>query len=111
MEQLDLFGDHGARDPSTGPGKWGNHIEVERRNRIRLCIAAYAYEEVMNPIMSDGEFDKLASEIRPKVSTGHAKIDKFFRQQFNPSTSMWISKHPELDRVRRTYERYYQENT
>ena len=32
--------------------------EVERRRRIRLSVAAYAYEVHDDSVMSDGEFDK-----------------------------------------------------
>lgn len=92
--------------------------EIERRNRIRLSIAAFAYEFEDDPIMSDGDFDKLSFEIRPKLATiefYHSEqqraryeiLDEFFRTTFQPHTGMWIRKHPELDRLAYTYWRHY----
>lgn len=54
-------------------------IEIERRNRIRLSVAAYAYEYKNESIMSDAEFDALALQIDPSVSTGNRKLDTFFK--------------------------------
>jgi hypothetical protein len=36
---------------------WGNPVEREVWRRIRLSVAAYAYEYLDEPIMSDAEFD------------------------------------------------------
>lgn len=82
-------------------------IELERRNRIRLSVAAYAYEFDNNSIMSDGEFDQLSKQIDPQVNTQNPLMDKFFREQFSPDTGQWIHKHPELDRLRQLYIRFY----
>jgi hypothetical protein len=41
-------------------------VAIERRNRIRVALAAWAYERYADPIMSDAEFDKLAQAIRPR---------------------------------------------
>lgn len=100
------------------PTVWGSPIEVERRNRIQLAIAAYAYELDSNSIMSDGEFDALCKKIQPEVSTieqrhtpeeirRYTKLDKFWREEFSPHTGQWIHKHPELVRVRQIYYFYY----
>lgn len=83
-------------------------VEQERRNRIRLSLAAYAYELENKSIISDDEFDKLSLQIDPKISTGNIKLDKFFRKQFDPSTGMWIYKHPELDKLQRLYRSLYE---
>lgn len=82
---------------------WGSEVEVERRNRIRLTLAAYAYEFDNNSIMSDAEFDELSKSIRPEIKTGMKKHDEFFRKEFDPNTGMWIRKHPFLSRVAATY--------
>lgn len=84
-------------------------INQEIRNRIRLTIAAYAYEMEDNPIMTDFEFDELSRSINPKEKTGNKKLDNFFKKHFNPDTGMWIRQHPELDKVAYLYERYYNE--
>lgn len=78
---------------------WGTAVEQERRNRILLSIAAYAYEIENDPVMGDSDFDALAFEIKPEVLTGHPVLDEFFQTEFSPSTGMWIRKHPEIESV------------
>ena len=84
---------------------WGSEAEVERRNRIRLTLAAYAYEFDDNPIMSDAEFDDLSRKIRPEISTGSKMHDEFFRTEFEPDTGMWIRKHPFPNKTAIAYRR------
>lgn len=81
----------------------GNPVERERRLRIRLAVAAYAYEIENDSVMSDAMFDRLSLRVNPKRSTGHAEIDAFFREHFDPCTGSWIHRHPDLPGVRRTY--------
>ena len=78
---------------------WGTPVEVERRNRIQLSIAAYAYEIMDDPLVSDAQFDAVAFSIQPEMDTGHPILDEFFRKEFSPSTGMWIRKHPELSGI------------
>lgn len=84
---------------------WGTPVEVERRNRIKLSVAAYAYEFLSTSIMSDDQFDKLAKQIDVSVDTGNAKLDKYFQKYFNPDTGQWIHKHPELDKIAQCYKK------
>lgn len=86
---------------------YGTQIEVERRNRIRLSVAAFAYEIVGESIMTDAEFDRLALSIRPQIMTGRINLDAFFLGRFSPDTGMWIHQHPELSKVRDLYYRRY----
>jgi hypothetical protein len=79
----------------------------ETRNRIKLSVAAYAYEIKDNPIMSDADFDELASKIDTSVSTTNPRLDYFFAKNFQSDTGMWIHKHPELSKIEYLYERYY----
>lgn len=92
--------------------------ETERHNRIRLAVAAYAYEYESVEIMSDAEFDKLAYGINQKMDTWKdqtckerqaysKKHDKFFRDIFQPFTGMWIRRHPDLIGIKQIYERNY----
>ena len=90
---------------------WGIAPEVERRNRIRLSVAAFAYEVVGESIMSDAEFDALARSIRPSVVTGKFNLDAFFLSRFSPDTGMWIHQHPELAKVETLYYKHYQGRT
>jgi len=86
---------------------WGLPIEVETRRRIRIAIAAYAYEVLDRAIMSDAEFDKLAQSIKPKTGTCHPLVDEFFVTQFSPMTGMWIHNHPELSKIAVLYSTHY----
>ena len=82
-------------------------INQEIRNRIRLSVAAYAYEYMDDPIMSDTEFDQLALKINPNEKTGNRKLDNFFKKHFMPDTGMWIHQHPEKEKLKYIYKEYY----
>lgn len=88
-------------------GRWGRAIEVEVRLRIHLSVATYAYEIVDNSILSDTQWDRMAQQINPKLGTCHPIIDEFFASEFSPMTGMWIHNHPELDGIKRIYERHH----
>lgn len=79
----------------------------ETRNRIKLSVAAYAYEIKDNPIMSDFEFDELALKIDASFKTTNRKMNNFFKKHFQSDTGLWIHKHPELPKIEYLYERYY----
>lgn len=74
---------------------WGTPEEVERRRRIRVAVWAYAYEVLDVSLVSDETFDRECQAVDPSVSTGHPKLDKFFRDQFADYTGQWVHKHPE----------------
>ena len=78
---------------------WGDWIEVERRTRIKLCVAAYAYEIDQHPILTDAQFDALAMSSNRNIRTG--RFDLWWRQTFQPYTGSWIHSHPDLEGVRR----------
>ena len=67
--------------------------------RIRLSVAAWTYEKYDHSIMSDADYDRMSLEVDPKITTGNRKLDKFFREQFDPSTGSWIHRHPELEKI------------
>jgi len=81
--------------------------ELERRNRIRLSVAAYAYEYEADSVMTDAEFDELSYKIDKTIKTGNRKLDKFFSEHFDPSTGMWITNHPEKGKLKVIYNKYY----
>jgi len=85
--------------------KWGSRVEVERRNRIRLSIAAYAYEFENDIIMQDHEFDELAKQIDPSIDTGDLLLDLFFREEFHTDTGQWVQNHPDPIGLKRAYRR------
>lgn len=91
---------------STVPKKYEpSKLEIERRNRIRASLFAYAYEFENNILISDEEFDKLCLKIDPTIKTGKKKLDDFFANEFDSSTGMWIRKHPELKKIKQLYHR------
>lgn len=75
----------------------------EIRRRIRIAVAAYAYEIESDPVISDAEFDRIASEIDPDQPTGNALLDKFFMVHFESHTGSWVHQHPEIDKLRHIY--------
>lgn len=75
----------------------------ETRNRIRVAIAAYAYEVMADPIMSDAAYDTLARQIDPRKPTCNLRLDRFFRAHFSPHTGSWIHHHPDLSGIHRLY--------
>lgn len=82
--------------------------EYQRWLRIRLSVAAWAYEVHDTSIMSDHEYDRLSLLVDPKVSTGNRKLDTFFRQHFDPSTGVWVLKHPETGKLDQLFRKYHQ---
>jgi hypothetical protein len=58
--------------------------------------------------MSDAEFDKMCIDVDLKVDTGNKLLDSYFKKNFDPSTGQWIHKHPELDKITKLYEDYYE---
>jgi len=81
------------------PGTWSEEV----RTRIRVAVAAYAYEIENDPLMSDEEFDALAMRVNPMSTTGNAELDMFFMTQFNAATGMWVRNHPEPEKLKRIY--------
>lgn len=89
--------------PQSDIFPWGRPSEVERRIRIRLCVAAYAYEIANAPLMSDAAFDALAMQSDKSIVTG--QHDMWWWSQFEPHTGQWIHTHPDLTGVARLYRR------
>ena len=82
-------------------------INQEIRNRIKLSVAAYAYEFVGDSIMSDHEYDELSRKINRNEESGNDMMDKFFKTQFQPDTGMWVRWHPEVKKLDYLYKKYY----
>ena len=71
----------------------------ERRNRIKLAVAAYAYEVLDDPVMTDEQFDRLSRQINPTVVTGNLTLDVFFQTIWTPHSGQWVRQHPDLPAV------------
>ncbi len=75
--------------------------------RIKLSVAAYAYEFDATSILTDAEFDAMCLEVDKDADTGNAVMDRFFKTEFDASTGQWIHKHPDLTAIKRLYEKFY----
>ncbi len=78
-------------------------LEIERMNRINAALGAYAYEIMDDPIYTDEKWDNICRSINPFVKTG--RLDDFFADEFDPSTGVWIYKHPEVMGIAAIYQR------
>lgn len=85
---------------------WGCAAEVERRRRILLSVAAYAYEIENVSLVDDHTFDAECLKVDVSIDTGHPMLDAWWRENFDPSTGMWIHKHPELWKVALRYRQF-----
>ena len=81
----------------------------EIKNRIKISVAAFAYEYLNSPIMSDAEFDSLSQQIDITKQTGNKTLDTFFEKYFTPDSGVWIHKHPEKNKLEYLYKEYYHE--
>lgn len=87
-------------------------IEQVRRNRIRIAVAALAYEVYNMSTMSDGDYDKLSLTVdkQRNIATGNSRLDRFFQRNFNPSTGSWVYSHPDIPGLANIIARYHQKN-
>lgn len=76
----------------------------ETRARIRIAVAAWAYERHNDPLMTDADFDDLALTIDVRKNTSRPDLDEWFRANFNPSTGMWVLSHPEQSGLEAIYQ-------
>lgn len=79
----------------------------ETRRRIKLSVWAWAYEFQNVSLVPDYLYDYESMLINLSVFTKRPDLDYFFITNFNPSTGLWIHKHPELDGIENLYWRYY----
>lgn len=88
---------------SSRKEKWGSPCEVETHKRIKVALAAYAYEILNDSFMNDSEFDELAKSIDLNIATKRPDLDEWFKSNFQADTGMWIHNHPELDKIGKLY--------
>lgn len=82
-------------------------VEREVRRRITVALWAYAYEVKNDPIATDHQFDMECRRINLSIDTPRPDLDKWFKENFNPSTGMWIHEHPDLKRIEELYNAYH----
>ncbi|RID91843.1 hypothetical protein D2N39_11435 [Gemmobacter lutimaris] len=75
----------------------------ETRRRVRLTLWAYAYEFRHDALVPDAVFDAEARRVDLSRSTSRPDLDQWWRDNFDPSTGVWIRRHPELTVVARLY--------
>ena len=68
-----------------------NKISEEIKRRIKVSVAAYAYEMKNESIMTDEQFDLECKKIDVTITTGNDIMDKWFKQEFDPCTGQWIA--------------------
>lgn len=78
---------------------YSDRVSLETRKRIRVAVAAWAYEVMQTPIMTDAEFDKLAESIDLSIDTRRPDLDKWFRKNFQSYTGSWVHGHPDRTRL------------
>lgn len=76
----------------------------ETRNRIRVSLAAWAYEVHNDALLPDHLFDRLALSIDVRKSTARPDLDEWFRDNFSPHTGIWVLNHPERDKIESLYQ-------
>jgi hypothetical protein len=86
---------------------WGTPEEIERRRRIKISVWAYAYEIQDNPVVPDVLFDVECYQVNLSINTDRIDLDCWFNAYFQPHTGVWIRSHPELDKIKQLYERFY----
>lgn len=86
-----------------------NIVEHVRHDRIKIAVAAWAYEKGYRPIMSDADYDSLSARVdqQRNVATGNHRLDRFFQRHFTRDTGLWIHKHPDLRGIENIYARFY----
>ena len=74
--------------------------QLQKRLRARLAVCAYAYEFMFTSLIHDSEYDRLSLEVDTSVGTDRPDLDRWFKENFDPSTGMWVQNHPDLARLR-----------
>lgn len=75
--------------------------------RMRLSVAAFAYEFDATSIMSDSEFDQMCLKVDTSIPTARPDLDEWFKDNFEPATGMWIRDHPELTKIEAIYMKHW----
>lgn len=83
--------------------KWGTPKEIETQRRIKVSLWAYAYEIHNDPLVSDGVFDYECYMVDLSIDTDRPNLDKWFRDNFEPCTGLWIYSHPDIKLLEKIY--------
>ena len=83
---------------------YSDRVCQETRKRIRVAVAAWAYEVMDVSIMTDAEFDELAKSIDLSIDTRRPDLDKWYRKNFKTYTGSWVHGHPDKTRLNQIVE-------
>lgn len=89
--------------------RWGLLSELVKRDRIKVSIAAWAYEFNHRLIMTDAAYDSLSQQVQTQINiaTGNHRMDRFFQRHFTAHSGLWIHEHPNIPGLANIYARYY----
>lgn len=82
-------------------------VEIETKRRINICVWAFAYQFLNQPLVPDSVFDVECMMVDLNINTSRPDMDSWFRKNFQPYTGIWIYSHPELDKIADLYRKYY----
>lgn len=77
--------------------------EREKRRRVCVSLWAYAYEMRDHSMVSDAKYDETCKAVDLSQATGNPKLDKWFKDNFDPDTGMWVRDHPEIEKLERLF--------
>lgn len=75
-------------------------LATEKERRCKVAVWAYAYELENVSLVDDATFDLTCRAIDTAVATDRPDLDVWFKSTFDPSTGLWVHKHPELRRLK-----------
>lgn len=90
-------------DERNGMKAWGSIAEIETRRRIMVSVAAYAYEVKDDPIWPDAKYDRECLKVDLTIRTRNSEMDRWFKENFDPFTGLWVHDHPNRKGLNRIY--------
>lgn len=81
--------------------------EFQKKLRMQVAVWACAYEVFNRPLAPDSKFDDACKLIDVSTPTDRPDLDKWFIENFDEFTGMWVHGHPELDNLKTICERIF----
>lgn len=67
--------------------------------RSRVAIMALAYEKYNHSFITDVDYDALSLLVDVSIPTDRPNLDKWFEENYDANTGMWVLTHPELNKL------------
>lgn len=77
--------------------------EEEEHRRIKIALWTYAKHYHKKHLVSTAQYEKEIHLLNLNIKTNRKDLDKFYKKVFNPNSTDWITKHPEIDRIIKIY--------